>query len=50
VPWAHTTIKTLAADAAFDCLDEAVSVRFFHSGVLFSSSHFYTLLSGRELL
>jgi hypothetical protein len=35
VSWAQTPNKTLAADAAFDYLDEAVSVRFFHSGVLF---------------
>jgi hypothetical protein len=50
VSWSHTTNKTLAADAAFECLDEAMSVRFFHSGVLFSFSHFYILISGRELV
>jgi hypothetical protein len=35
VSWAHTTNKTLAVDAAFDCLYEAVSARFFYNGIPF---------------
>jgi hypothetical protein len=50
VSWAHTPNKVLSADEAFDCLDEAMSVRFSTMVFLFSSPYLYPMLFGRKLL